>query len=847
MPASTSRGVPPRRRPKRPIAPFKSVRAPAVPLALALAAGIAADRLLQPEPNWLWPCAFGLMLAGPVLYWRGKARLSAACLLLLLTTTGALLHHSFWFARPMHDVDRVLTDDRQLLKLKGNIVGFPTTILREGEAYGFRRDVPPLTRCVLKVAQIADADGVWQPASSCVRVDITGTKTLAPGDAVEVLGFGQKLIGPRNPGEPDYRLSQWAQQIRGSLRCDHPELVKVELARRSWLGSGRLWLREKCDVALRSRLQGDSLAVALAFLLGDRSLLSTSIRNAFIETGTMHVLAISGVHVTVLAIFVLLLCRCVRLRDRPASIVVLLVSLSYLAIADVRPPMTRAFVIIAIWSGGQLLRRASFSFNSLAVAAVVVLFLNPTDLFDVGAQLSFLAVATMVWWGALQRSLWLKEAPDPDAAPTADILLPLWRLMLRPVTRWLWDGLALSCLIWLVTLPLVATTFHVVSPIGPLVNVPLALVATPALWVGFLFVIASLVHPSLGAPFAWLLDWLLNLMVGIVELAARVPYGHVYVPAPPSWWLIAAYGGIAAVMLVRLYRRRSRWFLSGVVVWTLFGATLSLRAEPAAELRCTFLSVGHGCSVLIETPNGQALVYDVGTTGSGDSAKRVLSNALWNRHRTRIDALVISHADRDHFNGAVELFEVIRAKRLLVSPQFPETDQRGAISVLNAAREHGVPIAVVRSGERLELDPEVEIRVLHPSPDRTYESDNAQSVVLEVSFRGRRILLTGDLEDSGLRELLTSPARPTDIVLAPHHGSLGDSPTEFVRWAQPRWVVASSGRNVSLDGLQKRYGSQAKVLATSEHGAIEFRINANGAVTHKTYGANGGEADDASE
>ena len=835
MPVTNSRGAPPRRKPKQTIAPFKSVRAPAVPLALALAVGIAADRRLQIEPGYLWLCAIGLLLVGPMLYWRGRARIATACLLLLVTTTGALLHHSFWFARPLQDVDHVLTDDRQLLKLKGNVVGFPSTIIREGEAYAFRRDVPPLTRFVLKLTQIKAKED-WQPASGCVRVDVVGTKTLAPGDAVEVFGFGQKLAAPRNPGEPDYRLSLWAQQIRGRLRCDHPELVKLDLTQRTWLGRGRLWLREKCDVSLRSRLKGDSLAVALAFLLGDRSLLSMPIRNAFIETGTMHVLAISGVHVTVLALFVMGLCRCLFLRDRPASIVVLLVSLSYLAIADVRPPMTRAFVIIAIWTGGQLLRRGSFSFNSLAVAAGVVLLLNPTDLFDVGAQLSFLAVATMVWWGAIQRSLVLAEEPEPGAAPKSDVLLPWWRLLLRPVTRWLWDGLVLSCLIWLVTLPLVASTFHVVSPIGPLVNLPLALVASPALWVGFLFVIASLVHPSWGAPFAWLLDWLLDLMVIIVDLAARVPCGHFYIPAPPSWWLIGIYGGIATVLLVRLYRRRSRWFVSGVAVWMLFGATLSLRVEPTAELRCTFLSVGHGCSVLIETPNGQALVYDVGTTGSGESAKRVLSNAIWNRHRMRIDVLLISHADRDHFNGALDLFDVVGAKRLLVSPQFQETTQLGAIAVLKAAREHGVSIEVVQRGERLELDPEVEMRVLHPSVDRTYEDDNAQSVVLEVIFRGRRILLTGDLENSGLHELLTSPARPTDIVLAPHHGSLKDSPAKFVRWAQPRWVVASSGREISLDRLQKQYGSQAKVFATSEHGAIEFRINANGEISHKTYG-----------
>ena len=255
MPVSTSRSAPSRRKQKASIEPYRSVRAPFVPLAIALVGGIVGDRFLQPASSgWLWWCALGLALVGPALYWLERARLSAACLLLLLATTGALLHHSFWFARPLQDIDRVLTDERQLLKLKGNVVGFPATLIREGEAYGFRSNVPPLTRFVLKVTQIASADDAWQLASGCVRVDVTGTKTLAPGDAVEVFGFGQKLAGSKNPGEPDYRLSLWAQQIRGRLRCDHLELVKLDVAQRSWLGSGRLWLREKCDVSLRSRL-----------------------------------------------------------------------------------------------------------------------------------------------------------------------------------------------------------------------------------------------------------------------------------------------------------------------------------------------------------------------------------------------------------------------------------------------------------------------------------------------------------------------------------------------------------------------------------------------------------------
>ncbi len=809
-------------------------RTPCVTIALALSVGIVTDRYLCLDAatmKWSLPLLVGCWLLARC---QKHVRVSTACILLLLFDVGAHWHHQHWFERSPNDIEHLLSHERLLLKVRGRVVGFPTTIIRE-DCFEAGRSAPPLTRFTVDVSEVKTVTG-WVARSGSIRVDVEGTMRLAPSDFVEAFGWAQKFRGPANPGEPDYRRGQQAQRVRGTLRPANTELIKVDVTQRSQLSAARYWLRQKCEVALRENLQGDSLATALAFLLGDRSLLSSSVRNAFIETGTMHVLAISGVHVTVLAMFVASICRLFGGRTRFVVFVVLLVSAAYLAIADVRPPMTRAFVLIVVWAAEQWLIKRAITFNSLAFAATVILLLNPTDLFDVGAQLSFLAVATMIWWARLERR-WL-----PSLFPNFRSELPMhWgeRLARRSWAR-LWRlavrSLVLSIVIWLVTVPLVAATFHVVSPIGPVVNVPLALVASPALWVGFLFVMASLVSSTLASVLGFVLDLLLKAMVAIVQWAASVPYGHAYVPAPPEWWLHGIYAAVGTLMLLWLYRRSGRVCFAGVVAWSIFGASLALRPDQPNGLRCTFLSVGHGCAVLIETPQGRVLAYDVGCISAADFAKRVVSQALWERHRRSIDTLILSHADADHFNGTRGLLSAVPVSRVLVGPAFLATKQLGAIDALAAVRERGVDARPVVSGDVIALDPSVELRVLHPAESKDYESDNAGSVVLEVKYAGRSILLTGDLQGSGLQSLLHQPARPIDILMAPHHGSLNDNPVELLRWANPKWVVASAGRTISLTRLRDRYGEESRVLATSYEGAIEFEISPSGRVSVQTYG-----------
>ena len=295
-------------------------------------------------------------------------------------------------------------------------------------------------------------------------------------------------------------------------------------------------------------------------------------------------------------------------------------------------------------------------------------------------------------------------------------------------------------------MPLVAGRFHMVSPISVLINVAIGPLSTVVLWLGYVHAAAGFAVPWIsgivGVPF----DWSLNAFLWLVEWASRFKLSHVYVPGPPDWWLAGYYAALLALAFLPSIRRLRGWGWCALTGWTIAGLLLGFRSSAPADLRCTFLSVGHGGAILIETPSGGTLLYDAGAIQDGRVAQRAVQAALWERRQTRLDAIVISHADVDHFNGVAGLMATLPVGQVFVSQQFLDFAQAAVASVCEASAECGVPIRLIRDGDRILLDDRVRFTVLHPPFGTPQADDNANSVVLSIETAGRRILLTGDLE-----------------------------------------------------------------------------------------------------
>jgi competence protein ComEC len=345
---------------------------------------------------------------------------------------------------------------------------------------------------------------------------------------------------------------------------------------------------------------------------------------------------------------------------------------------------------------------------------------------------------------------------------------------------------------------------------------------------GFAILAFGWLLPPLGAMLGVVCDFNLAAIEWTIDAAARIPGNHFWVAGPPPAWLYVYYGLLAVpFMLPNWIAYRRIW--GAVCLWILVGfayAGLSKLKVGERELVCGFVSVGHGSAVVLELPDGQVWIYDAGRLGSPRAAAQSIEAYLRSRRISHIDALVLSHADIDHYNAVPELLEKFSVQAVYVSPQMFR-EATAPLMILRAAiAQASVPIETVAAGDAL-VAGDCIARIVHPPRNGVMGNDNAQSIVLSVEYDGRRVLLTGDLESEGARQLLSGPPLDCDILMAPHHGSPQSDPAAVVSWSTPEWAVISSGdpAAVSTDAYDLLMGRRA--LNTADVGAIRARLSAD--------------------
>jgi len=317
-----------------------------------------------------------------------------------------------------------------------------------------------------------------------------------------------------------------------------------------------------------------------------------------------------------------------------------------------------------------------------------------------------------------------------------------------------------------------------------------------------------------------------------VSISQSLPYSYWYVGMVPDWWLWIFYPGLLAFLTWECLQKHWRWGLLLGLGWLCVGLVRlsGLLAIPPDELRCTFLAVGHGGCTVLETPDGRTLLYDAGALGGPDVTRRQIAPYLWYRGIRRIDEIILSHADLDHFNGLPALLERFAVGQVTCTPTFVDKKTPGVGLTLAYLERYRVPRRIVYAGDRLRAG-EVELEVLHPPAVGPEGNENARSLVLLVRHAGHTLLLTGDLEGPGLARVLAQPAVHADIFMAPHHGSRLANTAELARWAQPRIVVSCEGPPRGPTRPAEPYSQiGATFLGTWPHGAVTIRSHTSGLV-----------------
>ncbi len=530
-----------------------------MPVAASIAAGILLDEFVD-LPVYFWGVACGLLLiVGCIWLWQhpGQRRIVAALLLAGCAALGASRHHAFSSIRSANDISRY-AEDSPLVQISGTVassvsirgnsldLSLPSWRRHDQSYFDLR------VRRLIEDSRSIDVEGL-------VRVDVDGVVAeLEPGDHVEMFG---RLIRPSPPaaeGGFDFQEFLRQQGIDCVVRCEHIEAV-LKTGRETGLLAEferfRDRVRKRAEHLCKEYLSPDHRAVAESILLGVRSHLTDDTREQFIESGTMHLLAISGLHVGILLTMVWCLCNLLNLSTTGRAVVVVLTLLSYTLLTDVRPPVLRASILGVLIVVGYQAQRPISSRNLLAVAIILILLWRPTDLFDAGAQLSFLCVATII-----EVTSWNMMRPSLVVPVVDETRREKFQRRMCAGLRGLSQLYVTSFAVWLASVPLTAWYFQLLAPIGTLLNVLLIPFLALLLWPGFLFLGVGLVAPDIVAPLAYCFDSALGVLLACTHWAAGVEVGHFFTPAPPLWWVLGFY-----LLLIGAFR----WIPSlPVIVWS---------------------------------------------------------------------------------------------------------------------------------------------------------------------------------------------------------------------------------------------------------------------------------------
>jgi competence protein ComEC len=825
---------------------------PLLPVAAAATLGLVLDHYLGvPLPISLSTIVACILVW--IATWRQSTTGGAIFVYLGLASAAvaAAYHHLYVNSVPADDISFRATDERQLARFRGVLGDEPVAHRRRQNDPLVSVERADYTVATLEVR--AFQEGVdWMPTTGRARLMVEGTlEGLHVGDEIEVLGWLSRPQPPLNPGEWDHAEHLQADRIRAEIHVRKSQEGVVRLGE-GWRSSVSGWLAALHGWAqrtLQNALPPDESPVAMALLLGEGSPMTQADWDQYVRTGVIHVLAISGQHLVILGAFAWIVLRAFGLRRRNSALLVGLGLLGYALLTGGRPSAMRAAVMVCTLCVAILFGRRALPANTFALAWLVVLAWNPTDLFTQGFQLSFLAVAVLLW--GIPR--WLPRPPPDQLERLINESRPLPVRLLRRLGRTILEWYLVTFILGLVSAPLIVYWQNLVSPAGLLIGPPAILLTAIALVAGFLLLITEALGGLLSAPFAWITGTSLSWCDGMVRLADQMPGGCWYVGGIPDWWIVGFYAlliaWLAAPYLVGLPPRRFvfdsstaspvipwlRWKAPAVLAaWLCVGLVGGAARSTSDELRVTFLAVGHGGCTVIETPGGRCLLYDAGALAGPDVTRRQVAPFLWSRGIRRIDELFVSHADLDHFNGLPQLFDRFAIGQITLTPSFADKRAPGVAFALAEIERHGIPVRVVRAGDRLTAD-EVELEVLHPPSFGPDGLENVRSMVLLIRHRGHSILLTGDLEKEGLEQVLALPRRPIDVLMSPHHGSRVANTPRLLEWARPKLAIASQGPP-RYPAREPDVYEQAKVpqWRTVEHGAITLHSHATGLVA-ETY------------
>lgn len=620
-----------------------------------------------------------------------------------------------------------------------------------------------------------------------LKLDLTASVTLE--DRITVYGKVLPIRHAMNPSDMNYELylkaSQVVAEVRGETILNHTvRASKSEQIKNS--------IRTRINTIFKTQDQG----IVTALLLGEYEQIPPLVKSVYQETGIGHLLALSGFHLGIIGSLILGMCVLLGVGYYGRYILTLLGVWLYTFLIGMHVGLVRAAVVMSIFCVSRCLWEEEDDLTSLAVAAMLILYVSPFSLYQVGFQLSFICVL-----GIIIMKYMCTQIDEDNQILRKGIKFGMIPTMITPILAY-----------HFFQVPLLATIMNIVAI--PLFGI---------LMIGIISILAiSILSLTLAQFLGSFIVIGLTLIYKSCEMILKIP-GATVVIGRPSIFKIIIYYLMVAIILIAVIRPAVRkiGLTMAIGVLVSYGVNQQLGEDTVS---ITNLYVGQGDGSLVITPQGKTLLIDGGSVGKGDTITRYLHYS----GRKQIDIAVVSHLHEDHVGGIIEIIEQgIVIKNVITAPYAMEDEWGKRLEL--ACKKQGTNLKILREDEGFKLDG-IEFKVLFSGENLQDTNLNNHSLVCKIQYKDFEMLYTGDMENT-VEPYLMEQLSDIDVLKVAHHGSKTSTSEKFLLKTKPEYAIISCG-------ISNRYHHPHESVVTrmKKHPITLLRTDLNGSVMIQTNG-----------
>jgi len=636
---------------------------------------------------------------------------------------------------------------------------------------------------------------------------------IEEGDSILVNGRISIPKGARNPGGFNFKSYYRSEGIDGYIR--NRDLASIKVLSKVTSNNGNIFnrLHRSIQSLLEEHLSKSNSSLINALLLGNRSGLSEDSKDLFLKNGVVHLLAVSGLHVGYIIGILFLTGSVLQLNRKVIVYLILIGIVFYAALLGWKTPITRAVIMGSILLLGGLTERRSIPLNSLGIAALLILVIKPYALLEIGFQLSFIAVGSILFFSMRYGD----SIPLPNP-----VNLP------KKLLRWVLSYSLLTLYALIGIMPLTLFYFNSFSTGVLLLNIIVIPYVGMLIALSIIAILFSYLYQPVGAVFFSSLETLTNQLFALLSFSMNNLSKTIIIGSFPWYLLLLLFGLTITFGFIATVNGRKRMIIfllliSNIMIWR--SATRFRGSE------VIFMNVGQGDAAFIEGFQSKNILIDTGRSDYGvKSGKYAIGPYLRSKGIHRINYLLFTHADSDHTGGARYIMDSFEVETLLLGIDSPSSNSFEEI--LYIAKNKDIPVKKVALGDKIKLGENSEMQVMNPPNNYIIpvnETGNNSSVVIRYKFGNSSILFAGDIEV--LSEEIISNSElflVSNLLKVPHHGSKSSSSKLFLGKVSPTDAIISVGSDnpyghPSQSVVERYQKNRIRVHRTDKDDAIIFR------------------------